>query len=156
MQVPFKKYSHCGRLNFSDCSLPLAFLFLNTLQACVFKDWGSEGVAAFGVGFCEWLQVCTLVFFSLSLPFSFFLFQNDTCKITVGCPKLVHTCWAPWSEPQKWKAVGTSARAEQANHRSPRETRKFVSTPWAVSRATREKVEHTCVRLLGLRASRYS
>ena len=51
MQVPFKKYLHGGRFNFSDSLLPLAFLFLDTLQPRVSEDCGSEGGTAFGVGF---------------------------------------------------------------------------------------------------------
>ena len=47
VQVPFKKFLHGGRLNFSDWFLPLAFRFLDTLLPRVFEDCGSEGGSAF-------------------------------------------------------------------------------------------------------------
>ena len=58
VQVHFKKYLHGGRLKFSDWLLPLAFLFLDTLLPRVFEDCGSEGGAAFGVGFARSLLSC--------------------------------------------------------------------------------------------------
>ena len=52
MQVPFKKCLHGCRLVLSDWLLPLAFLLLDALlPPRVFEDCGSEGGAAFGVGF---------------------------------------------------------------------------------------------------------
>ena len=74
---------HGGRLNFSDCLLPLAF-FLDTLLLRVFEDCGSEGGAAFGVGFARSLLSCQKLHWSpfKHCPFSFhwnkhlFLFQH--------------------------------------------------------------------------------
>ena len=50
MQVPFKKYVHGCRRIIPGLLLPLILLFLDTLLPRVID--GSEGVAAFGVGFC--------------------------------------------------------------------------------------------------------
>ena len=57
MQVPSKKFLHGGRLNFPDWLLPLAFLFLDTLQPHVLKIVAQSGVAFW----CRFRTIVTLM-----------------------------------------------------------------------------------------------
>ena len=75
VQVPFKKCVHGCRLNFSDWLLPLMFVFLDTLLPRFFD--GSEGVAAFGVGFARSLLSCRKLHWS---PFEHCLLSSTGNK----------------------------------------------------------------------------
>ena len=77
VQVPFKKYLHGGRLNFSDWLLHLAFLVLDTRLPRAFEVGGSEGGASLGVGFARLLLSCQKLHWSPfeHCPFSFHCIQ---------------------------------------------------------------------------------
>ena len=71
MQAPFKKFLHGCRLDFPDGLLFLWLLFLDALL--LLGAGGSEGGAAFGVGFARSLLSCRKLHWSPleHCPFTF-------------------------------------------------------------------------------------